>query len=204
MKFGDYLRLRKALKRATSYIIRTTTSGLFLVLPLLVLVILCVKAGQVLLPPTRKLADAIGLRAISVNILLVILLILACFIAGFLIRAQSVRRAKNWLENNILNLIPGYEYIRMRLVSSLETEAKESPEIVLINYDDCLHPAMIIERNENGTCVVFIPNAPDIKEGSVVIAEPKMMQPLNISMTELTKCLRNYGKGILKEKNREV
>lgn len=190
------------MKRTADYIIRTLTSGLFLILPLLFLLILFIKIGQLLLPPTKKLADAIQLRAISVNILLVILLVLLCFVSGLLIRAKSVRRAKNWLENNILKLIPGYEYIRMRLVSSVETESKESPEIVLINYDDCLHPALVIEKNEDGTCVVFIPNAPDLKDGSVVIAGPEMMQPLDISMSDLNKCLRGYGKGILSGRKR--
>ena len=151
----------------------TVTAGLFLILPLSVIIIVGIQIWQLLWSPTQQLAALAGIdNVFLVQLALVVFILLLCFFAGLLIRTTTVTRFRDWLEINFLRLIPGYEFMRMRLIASFGKDPDEKEKPVLIRFGDYVRPGLLIENGAEGKSVVYVPDAPDISNGMILILLP--------------------------------
>jgi uncharacterized membrane protein len=176
--------------------LRTTlVAGLFLLLPIAVVGIIAIRTIAILHPITERIAAYFGITT-GGRTLTIILLLLLCLLSGFLMRSQRVSHVRDWLERNVLNLLPGYEYIRMRMNETLAQGADQNTSAVLVRFDDNWSPARLIETGEDGTSVVFIPDTPQGNSGAVLVVESDRVQHLNVPYAKLAESVRNYGKGL--------
>ena len=173
----------------------TFFAGLFLLLPIAVVLIVVLKVIAILHPLVEGLSMFLGIT-VGVRTLVVIVLFLLCLMAGLLMRSQRVDHVRDWLERNILNLLPGYEYIRMRMRETLVQESEAKASAVLVRFDDNWSPARLIETGEDGTSVVFIPDTPQGNSGAVLVVETERVHHLNVPYAKLADSIRNYGRGL--------
>ncbi|MEX1131891.1 MAG: hypothetical protein WEC15_01590 [Flavobacteriales bacterium] len=172
-------------------------AGLFILLPFTVLVLVLGKGYAMIHPLMEKVAIALGLESLmGVRVLVVGGMLVLCLVAGALM-GFTRGAGSRWLEQNLLHFIPGYAYIRMRLDDVLAAESGKQHEAILARIDDAWSPGMLVERGEDGRCVVFIPDVPEGSSGSVCIVEPDLVRVLDVPFHVLNNSIRNYGKGLL-------
>ncbi|MCC7501513.1 MAG: hypothetical protein IT229_03225 [Flavobacteriales bacterium] len=176
---------------------QTLTAGLFLLLPLAVTLIVVLKVMALAHPLMEKVAAVLGVHDVpGIRLLLIGALLLLCLVAGLLVRARRVSRFSEWLENNVLRMIPGYEYLRMRMAESLGHDADATDRAILARIDDGWAPGMLIERGADGRCTVFMPDVPQCNSGGVYIVEADQVKFLHVRYGQLNNSIRNYGKGL--------
>ncbi len=173
-------------------------AGLFLMLPVAVIIIIVLKVYGMLFAPVRALALKVGIeRPFLIQLLLIFTIVMLCFIAGLMMHARAVSRFRDRLESGVLRFVPGYEYVRMKL-SMMVGDESSLDKAVMVKIDDGWSPAMLIEEDPAGNCTVFVPDVPKSNSGSVYIVEPAQVRHLNIKFRELDIAIRNYGKGLIK------
>lgn len=174
-------------------------AGLFLMLPIAVLVIIGLKVYGMLFAPVRALALKIGIeRPFLIQLLLVFTVVMLCFIAGLLMHAGSVSRFRDRLESGVLRFVPGYEYVRMRLALMVGKDDSNLQRAVMVRIDDGWSPAFLMEEEPEGQCTVFVPDVPKSNSGSVYIVEREQVKFLKVKFNVLDIAIRNYGKGLMK------
>jgi uncharacterized membrane protein len=174
----------------------TLVAGLFLLVPLTVVIAIALKVMAFTRPITERIASLLGMT-VGVRFLEVAALIVICLLAGLVMRWSRVGSFSNWLERNVLSLLPGYEYLRMRMDDMLSGDERAVEHAVLVRFDDNTCPGRLMEEGPDGTCVVFIPDTPQTNSGAVVIVGNDRVEHLDIPYDRLVSSVRNYGKGLL-------
>lgn len=182
--------------------VRTTLAGGILFLTPLVIVALILEKALALVhkliePLAARLPveSIIGMR--PAMLIAVVVLVLACFGAGMLARTRLARRIVEWLETNVLSMVPGYEFFKSIGESILGVESETTQQqAVLAHLDDAWQLGFLIERLDNGLLAIFVPDAPNPHSGSVVfMTAEKVVLVENAPPAAVQKCLKRLGAG---------
>jgi uncharacterized membrane protein len=183
-----------------NFIKTTAIGGLLFLVPLVVLAVILKKAYNIMLlvavPLDRLIPiETIGGVALS-NILAVLCIFVACFLAGLLAKSKPGKAIFNWIDAKLLLFFPGYSYLKS-LTSSFTDERDEGKVLkpIIAKLDDQSQLAFEVEHADDGTVVVYVPGAPDSRSGNVVYLTPDRVEPLDITFGEVTKSLRQFGRG---------
>ena len=183
-----------------NFIKTSVIGGLLFLIPIVVLVVILKKAYNIMLlvavPLDRLIPiETIGGVALS-NILAVLCIFVACFLAGLVAKSKLGKSTFNFIDAKLLLLFPGYSYLKS-LTSPFADERDDGKILkpIIIKLDDQSQPAFEVERADDGTVVVYVPGAPDSRSGNVVYLTPDRVEPLNITFGEVTKSLRQFGRG---------
>src|SRR5262249_20211525 len=138
----------------------TLIGGFLIVLPVYVSLLLLAKVVTgvlgMLKPITAGIPAAVELR----QVVAILVLAAACFIAGLIVRTGPGLRAKNAFEGAILEKLPGYTLLR-GIAGRLTGKADETTFApALAEIEEALVPALIIEELEDGSFTVLVPSVP--------------------------------------------
>jgi len=191
------------MKKFAGYIRTTIIAGIFFWIPVLIIIFLFSKIWHPLHHSIQQAAIALHIQhLIGRSILIVIttvILVLLCFLAGLLMKLAFVGKWKDWMERNVLRFVPGYLFLKQVISEQLHYNNEDSlfSKTVLLQFDDVWQPAILIEYIKgNKVCVVFVPDPPDMKSGSVFIAEISRVRLLPMSMHKFRRAIEHFGKGI--------
>jgi uncharacterized membrane protein len=183
-----------------NFIKTTAIGGLLFLVPLVVLAVILKKAYDIMLLVAVPLdglipIEAIGGVALS-NILAVLCIFVACFLAGLLAKSKPGKAIFNWIDAKLLLFFPGYSYLKS-LTSSFTDERDEGKVLkpIIAKLDDQSQLAFEVEHADDGTVVVYVPGAPDSRSGNVVYLTPDRVEPLDITFGDVTRSLRQFGRG---------
>jgi len=183
-----------------NFIKTTVIGGLLFLIPIVVLVMILNKAYTIMMliamPLDRLIPiETIGGVALS-NILAVLCIFVACFFAGLVAKSKLGKTTFNLIDAKLLLFFPGYSYLKS-FTSPFADERDEGKVLkpVIAKLDDQSQPAFEVERADDGTVVVYVPSAPDSRSGNVVYLTPDRVEPLDITFAEVTKSLRQFGRG---------
>lgn len=173
----------------------TLIGGLLIILPIYVAVLLLAKAVKGLLgllaPVTAQLPAGVEFR----QIIAILLLIAVCFVVGLIVRTGPGLRAKNAFEQAVLEKLPGYTFLRglaKRLTGSSEERTLQP---ALVEIEDALCPAFIVEELGDGSYTVLVPSAPTPMAGSIYILPRERVHPVNIPFTKAIGVFSKWGTG---------
>lgn len=129
-------------------------------------------AGLVaLLGPVTALlpASLLGLRELVAVLTVVVL----CFATGLAMRTRLGHRMLRGFERRVLEKIPGFGVMRgaMRRVSGQSDDAMFQP--VMVEIEEALTLAFIVEELDDGRCVVLVPSVPTPAAGSLYIPDAR-------------------------------
>jgi uncharacterized membrane protein len=129
-------------------------------------------------------------------IIAVILLLVLCVVAGFLVKLTVFKRMSDWLDNKLAGFIPGYNDLRKETEVKIGEGPKEEVfETCLIHTQEHWEPAYLIDVADNGDATVFIPAAPTFNTGQVAIIPIDCYKKLKIDSQTLNSYLQKLGKG---------
>jgi uncharacterized membrane protein len=182
------------MKRILLFLRTTLVGGLLFLVPIVVLVIVVGKALTI----ANKIADPLAARIPGLHspmLLAGALIVLVCFVAGFIARTRLAQVLVNRLENSVLSNLPGYELLKGISASVLGVENEDAYPVVLARFDDAWQIGFRIEALDNGLIAVFIPDAPNPQSGAVYFMAADRVEACNIPLGATLKCMRRLGAG---------
>ena len=148
----------------------------------------------------KPLDDLIPIESIGgvalINILVALIVIVICFIAGILATGKYIKKMQSLIVNGILVKIPGYLIIKAfmdRIITTEEASANFNP--ILVAFDDYEQLCFEIEKAANEKTIVYLPGAPNPWSGSVLYVDNSRVKHLNISVNEALKNIQSLGLG---------
>ena len=147
----------------------TLIGGILIILPIYVSILLLAKAIKGLLavvgPITASLPVTVEFRQFAA----ILVLVAICFVTGLLARTGPGVRAKNAFEKAVLSKLPGYGLLRS-LTGRIAGQADEPAFApALVEIEEALVPALIIEELEDGSYTVLVPSVPTPMAGALYI-----------------------------------
>ena len=125
----------------------------------------------------------------------ILLLVAVCFVVGLIVRTGPGLRAKNACERAVLERLPGYTFLR-GLAKRLAGQSEEQTlQPALVELEDALVPALIVEELEDGSYTVLVPSAPTPMAGSVYILPRDRVHPVDIPFTQAIGVFSKWGTG---------
>jgi uncharacterized membrane protein len=176
----------------------TILSGILFFLPVFFLVGLIQKLWQSLTGFGAKLASLVGVKSIAgigaASLLTTILLILIFYICGLLVQLAFIGKFKSWIENTLLQYIPGYLTYKVKMEEKL-FKKDDVRQPVLVISSEMARPGLLIET-VGKSATVYIPNSPDTNNGEVWVVDTSSIRFLQGDAKALLKSIQYSGKGL--------
>ncbi len=177
------------------FIKATFISGALIILPIGLVVIIVVKILAMLQPITAPLAGWLPLAFRFPIAIASLVLLLACFVVGLLAHTRAGRGAGSSLEGMLLNRIPGYTLVRSLTRRIGNEEESERFAAALVEIEEALVPAFIVEEHQDGRYTVFVPSAPTPAVGAIYIMTRDRVHLVDVPFLKAVKCVTSWGIG---------
>jgi uncharacterized membrane protein len=186
---GDFM------KNAISYTARAVLSGMFILLPLYLAVLLMIKAAGSVAKVVQPLALLLPDWLPAELALSVILVLFICFIVGISVRTKVGHDLRDRFERSFFERIPGYALIRSLIQQIAGSGSDDVWKPALVESAQGLLPAFIIEEFEDGRYTIFVPSIPTPLAGAVYVSNPSLVHPLDIPFTDALRTISKWGLG---------
>lgn len=187
------------MKSIKSFIRATLTGGVFLLLPLALLIVIMEKPFTLLLEISAPLAQLLPNRIFGLDGRLIVagaVLILVCFVSGLLFLSPCIKKVIGRLEESVLIYVPGYSLIKSMAADFVGENLEDKMNPVLVQDGDALKIGFLVEEGE-GLCTIFFPDAPRLDAGEVKIVPAAAVEKIDLPSTKVAQSLKNYGRGAL-------
>ena len=157
------------MKQPRSFLVSTLISGLLIVIPVYLAVLLLLKAMGSVIGLVRPFAKLLPDWLPAGNILALLLLLLVCFLVGAAVRTAIGRAARERLEKSLFSKLPGFALVQS-LTQQLAGYGEDKVwKPALVEIEDALVPGFIIEELADGRMTVFVPSVPTPLAGAVYV-----------------------------------
>ena len=184
------------MKQFIGFVAKAFVTGLLILVPVYLAVLLLLKAMQSLVGFVKPLAMLLPEWFPAEHVLSLLLVLIVCFLIGIAVRTPAGRVIRERIEKSLFERIPGYALFRsltQRLAGKDDEENVWKP--ALVEIEEALVPAFIIEELEDGRFTVFVPSVPTPFAGAVYILTPERVHPLDVPFTEALKSVSRWGSG---------
>ena len=184
---------------------QTAIAGFFFLFPLYVIFIVISKAWTSLTSIGSKIALMFGIKTvlgIGGHTLFTSLLIISIWLlCGLLVRVSFVRAFSSAMERTISALIPGYASYRAIAEEKIAYKTKILPySSALLKQKDWYLPAFVVDKDNDGNFVLFLPDIPETSRGHLLVARADKVRLMpSLTANELDAILKKMGKGLLSE-----
>src|SRR5215510_10046655 len=183
------------MKTLVQFLKMTLVGGLLVVLPLWVSLLLLFKAIKGALAVLQPIAKLVPQRFVHHDVVALCLLVLICFGVGLLIRTEFGKRIGDWLEQHLLGRLPGFSIIRGMIGQFAGKEDEQSFQPALVEIEEALVPAFIIEKHADGQFTVFVSSSPTPMAGAIYILQPERVHPVDVPLRKAMVCVTKWGAG---------
>ena len=182
-----------------------TISGILALLPLYVFLIVITKIWKSLNSIGAGIAQMLGMKAIlgvaGATVFSGLLTAAIWLLTGLLVRYSFLGSVSKAAERQLSKYIPDYDSYKAKAEEKLQHKVRVLPYTsALIRWEDYWQPAYIVEQDQEGNCVLFLPEIPETSRGHVLLARRDQVRNLD-SMTanQLDESLKKSGKGLLSD-----
>jgi uncharacterized membrane protein len=183
------------MKRILVFITRALASGLLIVVPIYLAILLLLKAMKSLGQLVRPLALLLPAWVPAEMALSLLFVLLICFLVGVVVRTRMGQAAREKVERTFFERIPGYALLRS-LTQQMAGKSRENIwKPALLDGDEGLLLVFIIEEFDDGRYTVFVPSIPTPLAGAVYVVERNRVHPLDVPFTDALKMVSRWGSG---------
>jgi uncharacterized membrane protein len=187
------------MKTMGSLIKATALGGVVFLLPLVLLVVVVGKAFNIMKTVSMPVANLISAEKFAgyavADLLAISALLLLTLLAGLLARSPAFDDFYRKIDAIILQVFPGYSWIKGMTGSLSDSEAEQSLISVAVVQDDAVQIGYEIERLSDGWVAVYLPDAPNTRSGSVAFFTEDRVVPLDTDFAGIANCLKKLGRG---------
>jgi uncharacterized membrane protein len=183
------------MKYAREFVTSTLVGGLLIVVPVYLAVLLLLKGMKSAATLVRPFAALLPDWIPAENLFSLLLVLIICFIVGVAVRTRSGRAVRERMEVALFGRLPGYGLIKS-LTQRLAGDSEESAWTpALVELEDALVPAFIIETLDDGRFTVFVPSVPTPLAGAVYVLPPARVHILDVPFTQAIRSVSRWGSG---------
>ncbi len=174
----------------------TLIGGLLVVLPIWVSLLLLLKAIKGALAMLLPIAKLLPETVVHEKVVALILLLAICFVVGLIVRAQPGQRLGDWVRRHILDRIPGFSLVHGMTRQLIGVKEEQSFQPALVEIEEALVPAFIIEKHTDGQFTVFVSSSPTPMAGAIYILQPERVHPVDMPLAKAMLCVTKWGSGV--------
>ncbi len=188
--------------RLKSFLKTSLLGGVVVILPVVILVALIVWVfgviSGVIEPLTHLLVEDSELNQFLAEMVVIVVLLTACFSVGVLVRTRLGDFFYRFIEMRILRLAPGYSLIK-ETVFQLFGKRKDSPfssvALAQVFGNETLMTGFITDTHEDGSYTLFVPTGPNPTSGLIFHLEGRFVHPVNVPAQEAMRSIISCGAG---------
>jgi len=182
----------------------TLLGGIIFLLPLGIIILI---SGE-LFSALDGISDALGdlvfphldLPILS-GLITTVILLTSCFFAGLLAKTRLGMKITTKLDSQAIKNIPGYGIIRQIIqgTSSLPAQMDDADRlrIVKVNLGSSSRFGVVGSQPGDQDIVVFLPSAPSVFKGIVVIVKPEQITDTSMTLGDLMGGMNSLGRGLI-------
>ena len=183
------------MKKFGKFVVRALVAGLLILVPFYLAVLLLLKATQSVVALVKPFAMLLPDWFPAEHFLSLLLVLIVCFLVGVAVRTPTGRAIRERIEKTLFERLPGYALLRS-LTQRLAGQGEENVwKPALVEIEDALVPAFIIEELEDGRFTIFVPSVPTPFAGAVYILIPERVHTLDIPFTQAVQSVSRWGSG---------
>jgi uncharacterized membrane protein len=183
------------MKYARELVTSTVIGGLFIVVPVYVAILLLLKGMKSAASLVRPIAALLPDWLPAEGFISLLLVLVVCFIVGAAVRTRAGQIVRERVEKAFFERLPGYGLLRS-LTQRLANDGDETAwKPALVELEDALVPAFIIEELVDGRLTVFVPSVPTPLAGAVYILSRERVHALDIPFTQAIRSVSRWGSG---------
>ena len=183
------------MKHAREVVTSTVIGGVFIVVPLYLAVLLLLKGMKSAATLVRPVALLLPDWLPAEQFFSLVLVLVACFFVGAAVRTKAGQIAREKIERTFFERLPGYALLRSLTQRLAEDNDETAWKPALVELEDALVPAFIIEELDDGRLTVFVPSVPTPLAGAVYILARERVHPLDIPFTQAIQSVSRWGSG---------
>ena len=177
------------------FVVSRLITGVIVVAPIYLTVLLLLKAAQSLLSIMKPVAALLPESVPAEELIALLIILFFCFLIGLGMKTPRGRATWERMETSLFERLPCYALFRS-LTQQLSGKTQDNTwKPALAEIEDALCPAFIIEELENGSFTVFVPSIPTPLAGAVYILTSDRVHALDIPFTQAIKTISQWGSG---------
>ena len=173
-------------------------AGIFFLIPIGIALFIGIKVfnwiRRPLKPFNERFAGDDFLARLFLDIIVLIILVLICVVAGIIARTKLALSAVSKLERMLLSKLPGYEFLRNMAETSTGVR-KEEQKVVLAKIDDGWQLGFIVDEVDSTHLSIYIPDCPSALSGSLYFMPVDFVIKVEITQRQAIRCIRKVGVG---------
>jgi uncharacterized membrane protein len=183
------------MKQFIEFVAKTFVTGLLILVPVYLSVLLLLKAMNSVAGIARPFANLLPEWLPGEHVLSLLLVLIVCFLIGVAVRTPAGRALQERIEKSFFERIPGYALFRS-LTQRLAGKDEENVwKPALAEIEEALVPAFIIEELADGRFTVFVPSVPTPFAGAVYVLTPERVHSLDVPFTQALQSISRWGSG---------
>jgi len=183
------------MRYAREFVKSTLVGGLLIVVPVYLAALLLLKGMKSAAGLVRPFAALLPDWIPAEGFFSLVLVLTICFLVGVAVRTRSGRAVRERMEVAFFGRLPGYGLIRS-LTQRLAGDSDENAWMpALVEIEEALVPAFIIEALDDGRFTVFVPSVPTPLAGAVYVLRPERVHILDIPFTQAISSISRWGSG---------
>lgn len=191
------------MKQFITKLSQVAIAGFFFLFPLYVVFIVISKAWMSLTTIGSKLATMFGVKTFlgvgGHQLFTSLLIVVIWLLCGLLVRVSFIGAFGRAMERTISSLIPGYASYRAIAEEKIARKTQILPYAsAWLKQGDCDRPVFVIDKDDAGNFVLFLPDIPETNRGRVIVARADKVRVMpSLTANELDAILKKMGKGLL-------
>jgi uncharacterized membrane protein len=183
------------MKGIRKYMLRALVTGFIAIVPVYLAILLLLKAMGSVVGLIKPVAALLPDWLPAVNLMALLFVLVMCLMVGMIIQTPVGLSMRERIERSLFERIPGYALLRS-LTQQLAGESRENTwKPALVEIEEALVPAFIIEDFDDGRYAVFVPSVPTPLAGAVYILERNRVHPIDVPFTKALSVISHWGQG---------
>lgn len=169
--------------------------GVLVLLPIYLAVLVLLKGVESVRALIRPFTALLPSWMPAEDLLAAGFVLVACFLVGLVVRTRIGNALRTRMESTVFERIPGYALFRS-LTQQLTGDGREAAwKPALVEIEEALVPAFIIEEFGDGRYTVFVPSIPTPLAGAVYVLTRERVHPLDVPFAQALKSISRWGSG---------
>jgi uncharacterized membrane protein len=187
--------LADIMRKVGMYVLKAVGAGALIVVPVYLSVLLLLKAANSSMILVRPLVSLLPAWIPAERLLSLSLVLAVLFLIGVAARTRAGLAAWAAVERMLFRRIPGYELFRGLTERVADESHDTSWKPALVEIEDALVPAFIIEALEDDQYTVFVPSSPTPFAGAIYVIQAARVHPVDVPFGRAVKAISRWGSG---------
>lgn len=183
------------MKKAGKSVMRAMTSGLLIMVPVYLSVLVIVKMMKAVSGLARPIVELLPPWFPGEGLLSLVIVFMVCVLVGLIARTAPGRSVGASVERSFFERIPGYTVFRGMTRQTAGKSQANAWKPALVEIEEALVPAFIVETLPDGQHTVFVPSSPTPLAGAVYVLTPDRVHPVDVSFAKAIKSITRWGEG---------